>query len=158
MASDRLRTLESLAMISYRVVRSLERFTNYETLFKTNSAVQKAIGALYSDLIDFCIRVVRYHSQSSLRTMPFSFDKDFRDVSENIFFHSAEIDWVAKAADFEESQKARQLEGKTRHGKKANFIPSCSALDEVDGFFHVFLPQYCLYFAEAQILFSPNRE
>ena len=40
MASDHFKTLESLAMILYRVVGSLERFTNYETLFKTNPAVQ----------------------------------------------------------------------------------------------------------------------
>ena len=59
MASDHFKTLESLAMILYRVVGSLERFTNYEALFKTNPAVQKAIGALYSDLIDFCTRVVQ---------------------------------------------------------------------------------------------------
>ena len=52
MASDHFKTLESLAMILYRVGGSLERVTNYEMLFRTNPTVQKAIGALYSDLID----------------------------------------------------------------------------------------------------------
>lgn len=70
-------------MILYKVVGSLERFTNYETLFKTNPTVQKAIGALYSDLIGF-------------------FGKDFRNASEHINSHSAEIDWVANAANIEE--------------------------------------------------------
>ena len=118
MASDHFKTLESLAMILYRVVGSLERFSNYETLFKTDPAVQKAIGALYGDLIDFCTRVVQFHSRSSLRAMVTSFDKDFRDVSEHINFHSAEIDWAANAANIEESQRARLLEEETRQGKE----------------------------------------
>jgi len=66
-ASDHFKTLESLAMILHRVISSLERFTNYEKLFQNNGAVQKVIGALYSDMIDFCTRVVRYHSRSSIR-------------------------------------------------------------------------------------------
>lgn len=60
--------LENLAMILDRVVSSLERCVNYEKLFETNTAVQKAIGILYSDLIDFCTRVVRFYSKSSLRS------------------------------------------------------------------------------------------
>ena len=55
-------------MILHRVVSSLERHVNYEKLFETNAAVQKAIGVLYSDLIDFCSRVVRFYSKSSLRS------------------------------------------------------------------------------------------
>ena len=39
-----------------------------------------------------------------------SFDKEFRDVSEHIKFHSAEVDWVANAANIAESQKAREIE------------------------------------------------
>ena len=104
---------------SIRVVGSLERFTNYEALFNTNPAVQKAIGALYSDLIDFCTRVVQFHSRSSLRAMVTTFDKDFRDVSEHINFHSAEIDWAANAASIEESQRARTLEEEVRFGTGA---------------------------------------
>ena len=80
MANDHFKTLESLAMILYKVVTSLERFTNYETLFETKPAVQKAIGALYSDLMDFYTRIIQYHSRSSLRAMVTSFNKDFRDV------------------------------------------------------------------------------
>ena len=54
-------------MILHRVVSSLERCVNYEKLFETNAAVQKAIGVLYSDFIDFCTRVIRFYSRSSLR-------------------------------------------------------------------------------------------
>lgn len=158
MASDHFKTLESLAMILYRVVGSLERFTNYDILFKTNPAVQKAIGALYSDLIDFCTRVVRFHSRSSLRAMVTSFDKDFRDVSEHINFQSAEIDWVANAANIEESQKARQLEEETRLGKEACVLSSLSASDIPLLFVHGLQPAHCLSFAEAQMLLSPNAE
>ena len=148
MASDHFKTLESLAMILYRVVGSLERVTNYEMLFKTNPTVQKAIGALYSDLIDFCTRVVQYHSRSSLRAMVTSFDKDFRDVSEHINFHSAEIDWIANAAYIEEGQRARQLEEMARHGKKTHIIRPFSAFDYPFSFVHslrlpYILPIFC---------------
>ena len=145
LASDHIKTLESLAMVLYRIVGSLGRFTNYETLFKTNSAVQKAIGALYSDLIDFCTRVVQFHSRSSLRTMiTRTFDKDFRDVCEHINFHAAEIDWVANAANIESSQRARQLDQEFRHGKEAQTrsFPNLDCL-------HGHLPLYYLSFAEA---------
>ena len=71
MASEHYKTLESLAMILHRITSSLERFQNYETLFKGNQLVQRVIGALYCDLIDFCTRVVRYHTRSSIRGAPF---------------------------------------------------------------------------------------
>lgn len=68
LASDYFKTLESLAMILRRVVSSLERCVNYERLFETNAAVLKAIGVLYSDFIDFCTRVIRFYSRSSIRS------------------------------------------------------------------------------------------
>ena len=68
LASDYFKTLESLAMILNRVISSLERFTNHENLFKTNPAVQEAIGILYSDVIYFYTRVVRFYSRSSVRS------------------------------------------------------------------------------------------
>ena len=71
MASDHFKTLEGLAMVLHRITSSLERFSNYERVFRDNLAVQKAIGALYSDLIDFCARIVRFHSKSSMRMLPF---------------------------------------------------------------------------------------
>ena len=57
-------------MVLQRITGSLERFADFEKLFKTNQAVQRAIGALYTDLIDFCTRVVRFYSRSSLRIPP----------------------------------------------------------------------------------------
>ena len=68
LASDYFKTLESLAMNLNRVISSLERFTDDENLFKTNPAVQKAIGTLYGDVIDFCTRMVRFYSRSSVRS------------------------------------------------------------------------------------------
>ena len=158
MANDHFKTLESLAMILYKVVTSLERFTNYETLFKTNPAVQKAIGAFYSDLIDFCTRIIQYHSRSSLRAMVTSFDKDFRDVSEHIHFHSAEIDWVANAANIEESQRARQLEEVIRYGKKAHTGCSFFAFDHLPDPVRSLQPPHDLSLAEYKMLFSPNAQ
>ena len=45
-----------------------------------------------------------------------SFDRDFRDVSDNIRFHSAEIDLIANAANISESKKARETEQAARKG------------------------------------------
>ena len=36
-----------------------------------------------------------------------SVDKDFRDVSEHINFHSAEIDWVANAEKMEDESESQ---------------------------------------------------
>lgn len=68
LVSDYFKTLESLAMNLNRVISSPERFTDYENLFKTNPAVQKAIGTLYGDVIDLCTRMVRFYSRSSVRS------------------------------------------------------------------------------------------
>jgi hypothetical protein len=65
-AIDHVETLEKLALILKRIVASLERYTNYEILFKNHMDTQKAISLLYVDLLDLCIRVVRFHSRSSI--------------------------------------------------------------------------------------------
>ena len=46
-----------------------------------------------------------------------SFDKEFREVSEKISFHSVEIDHSAHAANIAESRKAREAEEAIRQGK-----------------------------------------
>ena len=66
MASDHVETIEKLARILQRIVASLQRYSNYETLFNNNLNTQRAVGALYSDLIDLCTRVVKFHSRSAL--------------------------------------------------------------------------------------------
>jgi hypothetical protein len=68
-ASDHVETIEKLARILQRIVASLNRYSNYEILFKNNLNTQRAIGTLYSDLIDLCTRVVRFHSRSALSTL-----------------------------------------------------------------------------------------
>ncbi len=73
LASDRMATLENLTILLERIVGPLERFKNYEVLFKSNAAVQKAIGNLYCDLINFCTSVVKYHSRSSVRMFCYNF-------------------------------------------------------------------------------------
>lgn len=72
-ATDHLETLEKLAVILQRIVASLERYSNYEILFKNNLNTQKAIGALYCDLIDLCARVVKFHSRPSISKLPSKF-------------------------------------------------------------------------------------
>jgi len=65
-AIDHLNTLDKLVIILQRIVDSLERYSNYEVLFINNLNTQKAIGALYCDLLDLCTRVVRFHSRPSI--------------------------------------------------------------------------------------------
>lgn len=69
-----METIEKLARVLQRIVASLERYSNYEILFKNNLNTQKAIGALYSDLIDLCTRVVKFHSRSALSTSILNYD------------------------------------------------------------------------------------
>ncbi|KAI1804742.1 hypothetical protein F4811DRAFT_552613 [Daldinia bambusicola] len=125
LAADHFHTLESVAMIVHRVISSLQRFSKYEEMFEKSKLVQDAIGALYCDYIDFCVRVTRFYSASSFRrsrlvlllllitflpdtypgTFFVSFDKDFRDVAEKIQVHSQNVDWAAHAAHIEETQR-----------------------------------------------------
>jgi hypothetical protein len=74
LVSDRMATLQNLAILLERIVEPWERFRNYETLFKSNAAVQSAIGSLYCDLINFCAAVARYHSRAYVRTSILTLD------------------------------------------------------------------------------------
>ncbi|OTB19248.1 hypothetical protein K445DRAFT_314130 [Daldinia sp. EC12] len=105
LCADHFSTLESIAMIIHRIISSLQRFSKYEQMFEKNILVQDAIGALYCDYIDFCVRVTRFYSASSFRTFFVSFDKDFRDVAEKIQLHSQNVDWAAHTAHIEETQR-----------------------------------------------------
>ncbi|KAF8854808.1 hypothetical protein BDZ45DRAFT_596539, partial [Acephala macrosclerotiorum] len=109
-AYDHLETIEKLAQLLHRIVTSLERYSNYESLFHNHMHVQNAVGLLYSDLLDLCTRVVRFHSPIIFT----SFEKDFKLVADNISHHSAQIDWAANAANIAEAKKARQDEENAR--------------------------------------------
>lgn len=86
-ASDHLETIEKLAKVLQRIVASLERYSNYEILFKNNLNTQRAIGALYSDLIDLCTRVVKFHSRSSLSALnPRSHSRAYADTSMQLVY------------------------------------------------------------------------
>ncbi|KAI1455802.1 hypothetical protein F4805DRAFT_468530 [Annulohypoxylon moriforme] len=105
LSADHFRTLESIAMIIHRIISSLQRFSKYEELFENNRLVQDAIGALYCDYLDFCVRVTKFYSASPFRAFFSSFDKDFQDISENIQLHGQNVDWAAHAAHVEETQR-----------------------------------------------------
>ncbi|KAI8629690.1 hypothetical protein F5Y19DRAFT_74123 [Xylariaceae sp. FL1651] len=105
LAADYFRTLESIAMIIHKIISSLQRFSKYEELFTRNELVQNAIGGLYCDFLDFCVRVATFYSTSSLKTFFSNFEKDFREVSESIQFHSQNVDWAAQTAHIEETQR-----------------------------------------------------
>ncbi|KAI8961915.1 hypothetical protein F5Y11DRAFT_207754 [Daldinia sp. FL1419] len=121
LAADHFRTLESIAMIIHRIISSLQRFSKYEEMFVKSKLVQDAIGALYCDYIDFCVRVTKFYSASSFRTLFVSFDKDFRDVSENIQLHSRNVDWAAHTAHIEETQReAENAKAERRAHERGN--------------------------------------
>ncbi|KAI3319310.1 hypothetical protein HD806DRAFT_290164 [Xylariaceae sp. AK1471] len=105
LAANYFSTLESIVMIIHRIISSLQRFSRYEELFTQNELVQNAIGALYCDYLDFCVRVAKFYSTSSLKTFFANFEKDFREVSESIQLHSQNVDWAAQAAHMEETQR-----------------------------------------------------
>jgi len=135
-ANDHLETLEKLTLALQRIVASLERYANYEMLFKNHMNTQKAICTLYVDLLDLCTRVIRFHSRSSIckyseirqmlkaaivtpaQVVVFSsFKREFEQVYENISHHSTQIDWAANAANIEEAKKARADDEAARQGK-----------------------------------------
>jgi hypothetical protein len=51
-----------------------------------------------------------------------SFDKEFRQVSDNIAHHSTEIDWAANAANIEELKRVRGSEEATRQGMLSSCV------------------------------------
>jgi len=64
-----------------------------------------------------------------------SFDREFREVSDNINFHSAEIDHAVNAANIAESKKAREAEEANRQGEVTYAI----------GGFHLMILPQCPY-------------
>lgn len=79
-------------------------FQTYENILSATPALRAAIGALYYDLIDFCPRALHFFGRTSVRKSQLStfinrtdlattgiifgsFDKDFREVSDNIRHH-----------------------------------------------------------------------
>src|SRR6266516_4773016 len=56
--SDRLSTLQNLAILLERLVDPLKRFQNYELLFQESRQLRTAIGTLYCDLIELCTKIV----------------------------------------------------------------------------------------------------
>ena len=90
-----------------KIASSIRRYQDFELLFASHDDVRVAVGALYSDLVDFCVKVVRLHSKSF--RLPFvSFDTQFGAISESIDLHSAEIDRTALAAHIKEAREARE--------------------------------------------------
>ena len=106
-ANDHFKTLESLAMIVYKILSSIERYSNYEKLFAEDRGVQQAIGDLYSDLIDFCARIVRFHSKH-FRSVFVTFDHEFGLVADLISFHSSQVDLAANAAHMVRTKEAQE--------------------------------------------------
>lgn len=94
-------------MIIYRILGSIERYSNYERLFAEDKGVQAAIGDLYGDLVDFCSRVVRFHSKH-FRSVFVNFDHEFGLVSDLIAFHTSQVDLAANAAHMVQSSEAQQ--------------------------------------------------
>lgn len=104
-------------MILYRILGSIDRYTHYEGLFKSDQRVQDAVGALYADLIDFCSRVVRFHSRK-IRSVFYSFDREFGLVADCISYHSSQVDWAANAAHITQVKESRESSENLRQSKR----------------------------------------
>ncbi|KAI0882326.1 uncharacterized protein GGS22DRAFT_170690 [Annulohypoxylon maeteangense] len=145
LSADHFRTLESIAMIIHRVISSLQRFSKYEELFENNQLVQDAIGTLYCDYLDFCVRVTKFYSTSPFRAFFSSFDKDFQDVSENIQLHSQNVDWAAHAAYIEETQReAEKAKAERRAHERSNILRWLSP-SNVDDDLEIHMRDYLLH-------------
>ena len=116
LAGDHLRSVEKLTKILQRVVGLLPRAETYENLFLTNENARRAIGALYTDFIDFCVRAVQYHSLPYHRFMRHDFNKEFEEVWEKINYDSQQMDWVANATSIEETKRVRELQNDRYQG------------------------------------------
>ncbi|KAI1139296.1 hypothetical protein F5Y05DRAFT_381436 [Hypoxylon sp. FL0543] len=114
LASDRIATLQTLSLFLERLVEPLKRFETYENVFGDNPTLRSAIGALYCDLIDFCTRTVRFYGKSSVRTIFGSFDREFREVSDNIRHHWTEIDIAANFVHITQASAIRKAEEERR--------------------------------------------
>ncbi|OTB02990.1 hypothetical protein M426DRAFT_188767 [Hypoxylon sp. CI-4A] len=104
LSAAHFRTLESIAMIIHKIISSLLRFPKYNELLETDKSVQDAIGALYCDFLDFCVRVTRLYSTASLGAS-LSIDEDFRRVVESIRNHDLVVERVASITGVEETQE-----------------------------------------------------
>lgn len=114
-ASARLTSLHNVMLLIARLVEPLRRFNNYEHLFRENTNLQRAIGALYCDLIEFCARLSAHNTKSPLRrTFSGSFDKDVSEISDKIRHHWTEVDVAANAANLSEAKLARLKEEEQR--------------------------------------------
>ncbi|KAI0377665.1 hypothetical protein F5Y04DRAFT_263916 [Hypomontagnella monticulosa] len=153
LSADHFRTLESIGMIIHRVISSLQRFSKYEELFEHNGLVQDAIGALYCDYLDFCVRVTKFYATSSFRTFFSSFDKDFRDVAENIKLHSQNVDWAAHTAHIEETQREAEKSKSERRAHERGNIQRWLSPSTVDDDLHKHLSE-CLPHSCDEILTS----
>ncbi|KAI1383889.1 uncharacterized protein F4822DRAFT_438681 [Hypoxylon trugodes] len=149
LSADHLRTLESIAMIIHKIISSLQRFSKYEELFEKNKLVQDTIGALYCDYLDFCVRVTKFYSTSSFRNFFSSFDKDFRDVAENIQLHSQNVDWAAHTAHIEETQreaeKARIERKVHERGNIQRWLSPSTVDDDLQRHLDEYIPHSCDY-------------
>ncbi|KAI9794412.1 MAG: hypothetical protein M1816_005482 [Peltula sp. TS41687] len=101
-------TLERLVAVLEHITTSLNRFTNYETLFETDQHVQDSICNLYVDLLNLMVKLIAFYSKPLKRFFS-TFDGSFGRVASDIDFHSREIDWAANAASINYAEKARKL-------------------------------------------------
>ena len=61
--------------------------------------------------------IAHFQKLISSGTIFVTFDREFREVSEHINFHSTELDWIANVADIADSQKARVESDNARMSK-----------------------------------------
>lgn len=86
---------------------SIKRYDDLVTIFEAHPDVRTAVGALYSDLVCFCCRVVQFHSKR-LRHVFSSFDKEFESISKAIDIHSTEAHRAAFVAHVKEGKAAQE--------------------------------------------------
>jgi hypothetical protein len=106
-ASEHFSTLERLTFVIDKIARCLQRYQDFEVMFRDHQQVRQAIRALWVDLIWLCTRVIKYHS-SRFRYLIVPFEKEFGSVMQSIDLHCAEADHAAAAAHMKEAKDIRE--------------------------------------------------
>ncbi|KAH0544757.1 hypothetical protein FGG08_001124 [Glutinoglossum americanum] len=108
-----------------RILSSVDRISRYEVVFETDASVRSAIGMLYSDYVDFFVRIAIFARESFLRELMFTFDDEFQQVTDALKVHEAAVDFAANAL---KSQTLSQQD--TQRRDLMRWIAGPTAVDE----------------------------
>ncbi|KAH8702659.1 hypothetical protein GQ44DRAFT_831837 [Phaeosphaeriaceae sp. PMI808] len=144
--------ITTVGLLLERLVELLKRFTTYENIFRGNVPLRHAIGSLYCNLIDFCSRAVKFYGKTSVRTIFGSFDRESREILDNIRYSWTEIDIAANFVHITESKKIRAAEDERRmiqiRGDIQRWLYPANVSDDLHRCVAEYMPNSCIWFRD----------